>query len=251
MQADLKLTSSDYSLILSIFFIVSLITELPAVLTVSKGYLLNEVPCNMILARSRPSRFLPAIMFVWVSRPGLHRSTCNAESKQGCMSIAVKGVNSFGGMVGWRFCLGLVEAGFFPGVMLLLSCWYKVSPCRVTLDDVRSRFQIACGTVQTSSDVLHSLPRLRCVRRTPGRRNHHRPGRGRRYARLEVAFHHRGSYHRRTCCHRLLCLARYVLTQRGRAPVVNGVFRRLSQHNQVAHGEGEKTSPHPHSGRQH
>ncbi|GFZ47584.1 hypothetical protein JCM24511_05328 [Saitozyma sp. JCM 24511] len=64
MQADLKLTSSDYSLVLSIFFI-------------------------------------------------------------GCMSIGVKGVNSFGGMVGWRFCLGLVEAGFFPGVMLLMSCWYK------------------------------------------------------------------------------------------------------------------------------
>lgn len=32
-----------------------------------------------------------------------------------------------GGMVAWRLVLGLVEAGFFPGVMLILSCWYKVS----------------------------------------------------------------------------------------------------------------------------
>lgn len=41
------------------------------------------------------------------------------------MSIGVKGVNSLGGMVGFRLVLGLVEAGFFPGVMLLMSCWYK------------------------------------------------------------------------------------------------------------------------------
>ncbi|RSH80115.1 hypothetical protein EHS25_007317 [Saitozyma podzolica] len=93
MQADLKLSSSDYSLVLSIFFV---------------GYLLNEVPCNMILSRTRPSLFLPTIMFCW-----------------GAMSIGAKGVNSLGGMVAFRFFLGIIEAGFFPGVMLLLSCWYK------------------------------------------------------------------------------------------------------------------------------
>ena len=45
------------------------------------------------------------------------------------MSIGVKGVNSLGGIVAWRFFLGVVEAGFFPGVMLLMSCWYKVRAC--------------------------------------------------------------------------------------------------------------------------
>ncbi|KAJ9092566.1 hypothetical protein QFC21_006797 [Naganishia friedmannii] len=93
MEKALKLTSSDYSLALSIFFV---------------GYLLNEVPSNMLLARSRPSIFLPCLMFVW-----------------GAMSIGAKGIHSLGGLVAFRFCLGLVEAGFFPGVMLLLSCWYK------------------------------------------------------------------------------------------------------------------------------
>lgn len=62
----------------------------------------------MMLARSTPSIFLPAIMFAW-----------------GAMSIGAKGINSLGGMVAFRFFLGLVEAGFFPGVMLLMSCWYK------------------------------------------------------------------------------------------------------------------------------
>lgn len=39
----------------------------------------------------------------------------------GAMSIGVKGIHSLGGMVAFRFVLGLVEAGFFPGVMLLVS----------------------------------------------------------------------------------------------------------------------------------
>ncbi|WOO84172.1 MFS transporter prlL [Vanrija pseudolonga] len=93
MGTDLNLTSSDYSLVLSIFFV---------------GYLLWEVPSNMMLAHSTPRVFLPTIMFIW-----------------GAMSIGAKGIHNLGGMVAFRFVLGLVEAGFFPGVMLLMSCWYK------------------------------------------------------------------------------------------------------------------------------
>ncbi|GMK53978.1 hypothetical protein CspeluHIS016_0105640 [Cutaneotrichosporon spelunceum] len=92
-EQDWNLSSADYSLVLSIFFV---------------GYLLWEVPSNMMLARSKPSIFLPTIMFIW-----------------GAMSIGVRGMHSLGGMVAFRFVLGLVEAGFFPGVMLLMSCWYK------------------------------------------------------------------------------------------------------------------------------
>ncbi|WDK10179.1 major facilitator superfamily transporter [Colletotrichum graminicola] len=31
---------------------------------------------------------------------------------------------SYGALLGFRFVLGCVEAGFFPGVLYLLSCWY-------------------------------------------------------------------------------------------------------------------------------
>ncbi|KAG7530603.1 hypothetical protein FFLO_04905 [Filobasidium floriforme] len=93
MERDLGLSSSEYSLALSIFFV---------------GYLLAEVPSNMLLARSRPSIFLPALMFTW-----------------GCCSIAAKGIHNTAGLVAFRFFLGIIEAGFFPGVILLLSCWYK------------------------------------------------------------------------------------------------------------------------------
>lgn len=47
MAKALKLSSSDYSLAVSIFFI---------------GYLLLEVPSNMILSRTRPSIYLPSLM---------------------------------------------------------------------------------------------------------------------------------------------------------------------------------------------
>lgn len=47
MGEALDLSSSDYSLAVSIFFI---------------GYLLLEVPSNMILSRTRPSLYLPILM---------------------------------------------------------------------------------------------------------------------------------------------------------------------------------------------
>ncbi|KIV78622.1 hypothetical protein PV11_06256 [Exophiala sideris] len=93
MQTDLKLSSSDYSMVLSIFFV---------------SYLIFEPPAVMLLARTKPSLFLPSIMIVW-----------------GAVSVAVKGVNSLGGLIAFRVALGILEAGFFPGVMLVLSCWYK------------------------------------------------------------------------------------------------------------------------------
>jgi hypothetical protein len=47
MAEALHLSSSGYSLAVSIFFV---------------GYLLLEVPSNMILSRTRPSLYLPGLM---------------------------------------------------------------------------------------------------------------------------------------------------------------------------------------------
>lgn len=62
----------------------------------------------MLLARSKPAIFLPSLMVTW-----------------GAVSIIVAAINNLGGMIAFRFALGIIEAGFFPGVMLLMSCWYK------------------------------------------------------------------------------------------------------------------------------
>ncbi|VUC30057.1 unnamed protein product [Clonostachys rosea] len=92
MGDDLGLTDERYAWVLSIFFF---------------GYLICEVPSNMILSRSRPSIFLPGIMLVW-----------------GALSAAMAKADSYGAMLAFRFILGCIEAGFFPGVLYLLSCWY-------------------------------------------------------------------------------------------------------------------------------
>ncbi|KAK7409275.1 hypothetical protein QQX98_008515 [Neonectria punicea] len=92
MQTELELSDDDYAWVLSIFFF---------------GYLICEVPSNMILSRSRPSIFLPTIMLIW-----------------GALSALMAISKTYGALLGFRFVLGCIEAGFFPGVLYLLSCWY-------------------------------------------------------------------------------------------------------------------------------
>ncbi|KAF3019327.1 hypothetical protein E8E14_009814 [Neopestalotiopsis sp. 37M] len=93
MEKDLGLDSNKYSISLVVFFI---------------GYVLWEVPSNMILARTKPSIFLPAIMFLW-----------------GCATIGMAFINTYEALVGLRVLVGLLESGFAPGMLLLLSSWYK------------------------------------------------------------------------------------------------------------------------------
>lgn len=80
------------------------------------GYLICEIPSNMILSRSKPSLFLPGIMLVW-----------------GVLSALMAISNSYGALLAFRFVLGCIEAGFFPGVLYVLSCWYtraELGMCR-------------------------------------------------------------------------------------------------------------------------
>ncbi|KAK6085979.1 hypothetical protein SCUP234_01378 [Seiridium cupressi] len=93
MQEDLGLDSGRYSVSLVVFFV---------------GYVVWEVPSNMILARTRPSIFLPAIMFLW-----------------GCATIGMAFIHTYEALVGLRVLVGLLESGFAPGMLLLLSSWYK------------------------------------------------------------------------------------------------------------------------------
>ena len=93
MMEDLDLSSEQYSLAIVIFFI---------------PYVLFEVPSNLLLSKTRPSIYLSALMILWGA------VTC-------CMA-ATKGPGS---LMGVRFILGILEAGFAPGVCLVLSSWYK------------------------------------------------------------------------------------------------------------------------------
>lgn len=91
MGDDLDLSDSRYYLVVVLFQV---------------GYVIAEVPSNMILAKSRPSLFIPALMIFWGTS---------------CAIIAT--VQTWKQLVGLRFLLGIAEAGFSvrPGALSLLS----------------------------------------------------------------------------------------------------------------------------------
>ncbi|KAF4963714.1 hypothetical protein FZEAL_10920, partial [Fusarium zealandicum] len=92
LEEDLGMTGTDFNLGTSIFFV---------------GYLLMQLPSNLLLTRMRPSLYLSASCCLW----GVV-STCNAAA------------HSFTHLVVIRFFLGFVEAPFFPGAVFLMSSWY-------------------------------------------------------------------------------------------------------------------------------
>ncbi|KAG0694934.1 MFS general substrate transporter [Suillus ampliporus] len=70
-------------------------------------YCLCEFPANLVLKVFRPSRWLPGISFVW-----------------GIVMILMSLVKTYPQLVGARVCLGIAEAGLFPGVVYYLTLWY-------------------------------------------------------------------------------------------------------------------------------
>lgn len=79
LEKDLGMVGTDFNFATSIFFV---------------GYLLMQLPSNMLITRVRPSLYLSAAMTLW----GVV-STCNAAT------------HSFGGLIAVRFMLGFVEVG--------------------------------------------------------------------------------------------------------------------------------------------
>ncbi|KAI0020725.1 MFS general substrate transporter [Xylariomycetidae sp. FL0641] len=64
----------------------------------------------MLLARFKPSIFLPTIMTLW-----------------GIVTIAMGWLPNFGSLVAVRVIVGVLEAGFAPGILLIIGSWYKRS----------------------------------------------------------------------------------------------------------------------------
>jgi MFS family permease len=72
------------------------------------GYILFEIPSNIVLKLTTPRFWLPTLTLAW-----------------GIVCTLMGLTQSFTGFLVARFFLGVAEAGFFPGVMFYLSMWYK------------------------------------------------------------------------------------------------------------------------------
>ncbi|KAI8994963.1 major facilitator superfamily domain-containing protein [Pilobolus umbonatus] len=92
ITGDLHLSDSDYNIALSIFFV---------------GYVLFEVPSNMMLKFIGPNKWIPIVMVSWGTVMALMAACHNAA-----------------GLLAARFFLGVTEAGLFPGIIFYLSLWY-------------------------------------------------------------------------------------------------------------------------------
>jgi len=72
------------------------------------GYVLFEVPCNIVLRLTSPRFWLPTLTLVW-----------------GIVCTLMGLTQNFAGFLAVRFFLGIAESGFAPGVVFYLSMWYK------------------------------------------------------------------------------------------------------------------------------
>jgi MFS transporter, ACS family, 4-hydroxyphenylacetate permease len=94
MNKELELTRTMFGVANTIFYI---------------GYVLCEVPSNLLLVRYGAHRWIPRIMVTW----GLASAA----------TMFAVGPNS---LYALRFLVGVAEAGFLPGILLYLTFWFPL-----------------------------------------------------------------------------------------------------------------------------
>ncbi|KAF8626575.1 hypothetical protein AX15_004798 [Amanita polypyramis BW_CC] len=92
LVTQLDLTGNKYNIALTMYFMT---------------YCVFECPANLALKKFRPSRWLPGISVLW-----------------GLITTLMGLVKNYPQLVGVRVCLGVAEAGLFPGVTYYLTLWY-------------------------------------------------------------------------------------------------------------------------------
>jgi len=92
MMSDLGLSEAVYGMGAGVFF---------------AGYLMFEVPSNIIMLKVGARKWITRIMLTW-----------------GVISAAMMYVSTPASFYALRFLLGVAEAGFFPAILLYLTYWF-------------------------------------------------------------------------------------------------------------------------------
>jgi MFS family permease len=95
MNADLALTAEMYGIAAGVFYI---------------SYIIFEIPSNILLSRIGAKIWIARIMVTW-----------------GVIAAGMSLVQTPMQLYVMRFLLGVAEAGFTPGIIYYLSCWYPRS----------------------------------------------------------------------------------------------------------------------------
>ena len=92
LTADLNVVGANYNTALALFFV---------------GYVIAEIPSQLVLKKLNPQIWLPTIAVAW-----------------SIVSICQALVSNQAGFFAVRLFLGISEAGFFPGSVFLFSMFY-------------------------------------------------------------------------------------------------------------------------------
>lgn len=93
MNKELAITSQQYGLVFGIFFV---------------GYFLFEIPSNLLLHKIGARIWIARILITW-----------------GIVGTLTGFVHTVHQLYIMRFLLGLAEAGYFPGIVLYLTYWFR------------------------------------------------------------------------------------------------------------------------------
>ncbi|KAI2623258.1 MFS transporter [Hypoxylon sp. NC1633] len=94
-ESDLNMEGNEFNTAVSILFV---------------GYVLMQVPSNMLITRIKPGVYMAGCMFLWA-----------------VVSACTAAVRSYGGLVASRFFLGIAEAPFYPGATYIMAIYYTHS----------------------------------------------------------------------------------------------------------------------------
>ncbi|KXS17808.1 MFS general substrate transporter [Gonapodya prolifera JEL478] len=93
VYTQLGINDNDWQLAISIFFV---------------GYIVLEIPSNLMIQRVGPSKWLSRIIVSW-----------------GIVALCMGFVQNRAGLIVTRFMLGICEAGYGPGMIFYFSIWYS------------------------------------------------------------------------------------------------------------------------------
>jgi MFS family permease len=101
MQEDLHMSDTMWSAGISMFYV---------------GYIISQIPANVIMAKGSPRLLMPCCMLAW-------------SATTICMPAITRGW----GFILCRFIVGVTEGPFVPAVSLMTSSWYTKheSPLRM------------------------------------------------------------------------------------------------------------------------
>ncbi|WDK21474.1 major facilitator superfamily transporter [Colletotrichum graminicola] len=133
MQENLHMTDTMWSAGISMFYV---------------GYIISQVPANVIIAKGKPRILLPCCMLSWSAA-----------------TICMPAVTAGWSFMLCRFLVGITEGPFVPAVPLMTSSWYtkRESPLRMGISHAGNTISQAISGL-LAAGILHNMDNIAGLR---------------------------------------------------------------------------------------